>query len=127
MKEEETPLYETTEEDCLLWFRILNREVFNNQLPPVSEISIGRRRGTYAFYTKITDTKNPSYLYTKLSMNRKYKSKQFFVEVLAHELIHHYQTINNQPLGHGPTFLTWRDKLNRKGINLTRVYVADEA
>ena len=127
MREDTTPLYETTEEDCLLWIRILNREVFNNQLPPLSEISIGRRRGVHAFYTYITDTKDSEYLYTKISMNKKYKSKQFFVEVLAHELIHHYQAVYNQPFGHGPSFVAWRDKLNRKGINLIRVYGADEA
>lgn len=127
MKENEQATYVTTEDDCVLWFRILNREVFNNQLTPLSEIHIGWKRGTYGYYTKITDTSNPDYLYTKLSMNKKYRSKQFFVEVLAHELIHHYQAIYNQPLGHGPSFIMWRDKLNRKGINLTRVYVDDEA
>lgn len=122
MESDETTLYETTESDCRLWFNILNEEIFNNKLAPVDEIDIRWRRKAYAFYECITDTRNDSYLRTKLYMNKRYKSKQFFVEVLSHELVHHYQALYNEPLGHGPSFLMWREKFNRKGLNLVKVY-----
>ena len=115
-------LYETTESDCRLWFNILNKELFDNKLSPVDDIDIRWRRGTYAFYECITDTQKQTYLRTKLCMNKRYKSKKFFVEVLSHELIHHYQALYNEPLGHGPSFLMWREKFNGKGLNLVKVY-----
>ena len=55
-------------------------------------------------------------------MNKRYKSKQIFVEVLAHEMVHHYQYIYNEEVGHGSSFLKWRDKFNKKGLNLVKVY-----
>ena len=122
MESDEEELYETTENDCIFWFRILNQEVFNNKLSPITEFVINRRRGTHAFYECITDTNDETYFYSRIYMNLRYRSKRFFVEVLAHEMCHHYQTIYNEPLGHGPSFLKWRDKLNKKGLNLVRAY-----
>lgn len=126
MKSEDDCIYETTQEDCQKWFGIINREIFNGALDPVDEIDIRWRRGTHAFYECHTDTENPEYRYTRLCMNRRYKSKKFFIEVMVHECIHHNQVLNNEPLGHGQTFLAWKDKLNRKGINLVKVYTEDE-
>lgn len=119
-KEEE--LYETTQEDCERWFRILNREIFDNLLEPVDEIDIGRRKGSYAIYECYDDSEDKDYRYCKLLMKDRYRSKKMFVEVLAHEMVHHYQALHNEPVGHGPSFYRWRDKLNKKGLQLVRVY-----
>jgi hypothetical protein len=112
--------YETTIEDCRKWFNILNRELFDETLPPVDEIDIRWRRGAYAWYDY--DDRLPGEGTTKLLMSRKYKSKQFFVEVLAHEMVHHYQYIYNEEMGHGSSFLKWRDKFNKKGLSLSKAY-----
>lgn len=112
--------YETTIEDCQKWFNILNRELFENSLPRIDEVDIRWRRGAYAWYDY--DEKFPGQGTAKLLMNKRYKSKQFFVEVLAHEMVHHYQYINNEDVGHGSSFLKWRDKFNKKGLNLVRAY-----
>lgn len=122
MSSTETNVYETTEKDCREWFKILNEEIFSNKLAPLDEIDIRWRRGSFAFYECITDTKDVTYLKSKLCMNKRYKSKQFFVSILCHELIHHYQALYNEPLGHGPSFFRWSDKLNKKGIKLVRNY-----
>jgi hypothetical protein len=111
--------YTTTVEDCQEWFNILNRELFNNTLPPVNEIDIRWRRGAYAYYDY--DEKKQNGI-CKLLMNKRYKSKKFFVEVLSHEMVHHYQYINNEEMGHGSSFMKWRDKFNKKGLNLVRDY-----
>lgn len=111
--------YETTIEDCEEWFNILNRELFKNSLPPVDEIDIRWRRGAYAYYDYDENKINGI---CKLLMNKRYKSKQFFVEVLAHEMVHHYQYIYNEEMGHGSSFLKWRDTFNKKGLNLVRDY-----
>lgn len=112
--------YDTTIEDCENWFRILNRELFDNSLPQIHEIDIRWRRGAHAWYDY--DETKPGTGASKLLMNKRYKSKQFFVEVLAHEMVHHYQYTYNEEMGHGSSFLKWRDKFNKKGLNLVKVY-----
>lgn len=112
--------YETTIEDCQSWFNVLNRELFNNSLPQLDEIDIRWRRKAHAWYDY--DEARPGYGTSRLLMNKRYKSKQFFVEVLAHEMVHHYQYIYNEDIGHGSSFFKWRDKFNKKGLNLVRAY-----
>lgn len=120
LQSNETYEYETTVEDCQEWFNILNRELFDKSLPPINEIDIRWRRGAHAWYDY--DEKKPGTGTSKLLMNKRYKSKQFFVEVLGHEMIHHYQYINNEEVGHGSSFIKWRDTFNKKGLNLARAY-----
>jgi hypothetical protein len=112
--------YETTIEDCQKWFNILNRELFDNALPKINDIDIRWRRGAYAWYDY--DQTDPKTGTSRLLMNKRYKSKQFFVEILAHEMVHHYQYIYNEEVGHGSSFLKWRDTFNKKGLNLAKVY-----
>jgi len=114
--------YYTTEEDCMKWFRIINREVFDNTLKPVDEIDIRWRRGAHAYYESIIDIDDSDYLLTRLCMNKRYSSKKFFVEVLAHELVHHYQFLNYRKADHGDTFMEWTEAFNKKGLRLAKAY-----
>jgi len=122
MKSDDTTPYHTTPQDCMTWFRIINREVFGGNLAPLNEIDIRWRRGAYAYYESWIDTKDPNYRYSKLCMNKRYKSKKFFVEVLAHELVHHYQFYSEKKIDHGETFTAWTDTFNKKGLRLVRAY-----
>lgn len=112
--------YETSVEDCQKWFNILNRELFDGALSQVEEIDIRWRRGAHAWYEYEKGERNRNT--PRLLINKRYKSKKFFVEVLAHEMVHHYQYLNNEEMGHGPSFLKWRGKFNKKGLNLVRAY-----
>lgn len=114
--------YVTTERACRIWFSILNDELFDGTLSPISEIDIRWRRKVHAFYECTTYSDRPDYLYSKLGMNKRYHSKRFFVEILAHEMIHHWQKLNNEPLGHGPSFSMWNDTFARKGLALDKAY-----
>lgn len=113
-------IYETTIEDCQKWFNVLNRELFDSSLPKIDEIDIRWRRKAHAWYDY--DERRSGQGISKLLMNKRYKSKKFFVEVLAHEMVHHYQYIYNEDMGHGSSFFKWRDKFNKKGLNLVRAY-----
>jgi hypothetical protein len=115
-------LYETSYDDCRKWIRILNQEIFSNSLPPIENIDIRWRRKTFAYYSHIRDTEDPDYKAHMLCMNKRYRSKKFFVEVLAHELVHHYQFYNDQPMGHGPSFKKWSKAFNKKGLKLVEAY-----
>lgn len=116
--ESEDYTYETTERATRLWFNIINKEIFDSKLSPPTNIDIRWRRGTYAYYTFVNDDKDPDYFYSTIHLNKKYRSKRFFVEVLGHEMIHHYQAMYRQPYGHGPSFKDWTEKFNEKGLRL---------
>ena len=45
-------------------------------------------------------------------------TKKFFVEVLAHEMVHHWQFMNDLPTNHGETFQMWDEKLKKRGIKI---------
>lgn len=114
--------YMTTLQDTKKWIRILNKEIFDGSLSKLDEIDIRRRRMCYAYYLYYPITKDDEFRYSKLCMANKYVSEKFFVEILAHELIHHYQYINEQPMGHGPSFMKWKEIFNKKGLNLVKMY-----
>lgn len=132
LESDDNKTYETTIEDAERWFRILNSELFNGSLRELDEIDIRWRRGTHAYYYFIyeADPKKPKYEYAKLCLNKRYKSKQFFVEVLAHELVHHYQSTYGEPDddedGHGASFMKWSDVFRKKGLRLQKAYETDE-
>lgn len=116
MKECEEGRYYPTKAEVLEWFDIINHELFGNKLPPFKKIEIRRRRGCWgeaAGFTKKNGDK-----YTTLSMNIYHRSKQHFIEVLAHECIHHYQWLNENTMDHGTSFTTWKLAFEKHKVNL---------
>lgn len=125
MQSDEVYVYETTEEDVRYWFHVINREIFDNQLTFPDAVDIRWRRRSYAYH--VVEWKNDNSLKnTTLCMSKKYKSKRFMIQVLAHEMIHHWQALTGEPLGHGPSFLQWEQKFNRKGMVLYKGTRNDE-
>lgn len=118
--------YRTTREDVEKWFDILNEEVFGGSLTKLDEIDIRRRRRTYAYYEYEPKRRRKKDRFSKLCMNVRYSSEKFFVEILAHELVHHYQYIKMQPMGHGPSFMAWKTLFREKGLNLAKSYVEEK-
>jgi hypothetical protein len=114
--------YVTSIEDCEEWFHILNEEIFDCKLPVIDYVDIRWRRKAWAYYQYITDNNDADYKESVLCMNKKYTNKKFFVEVLAHELIHHHQFIFDEPMGHGPSFMKWMKAFNQKGLKLVKSY-----
>src|SRR6187455_159482 len=104
------PFYPTLN-DCKLWYRVLNKEIFENVLPKRAFFDIRKRRGAWAYF----DMDNEQYL-----MNVRYRTKKQFVEILAHEMIHHIQMIEGDSVNHGPSFYTWSEVFADYGLNLKR-------
>lgn len=100
------------------WFHIVNEQIFDNLLEPVDKMFISTHKkygDVYALYHyDEKKRKQPS----KISFIKTFKSEKMFVEILAHEMIHHFQYTYDEPLGHGPTFLAWRENFNLKGLKL---------
>jgi hypothetical protein len=107
--------YTTTPEDCKRWFGVINRELFDGCLPSI-DILIGWRRKTHAYY--VTGGRPDG----RICVNKKYPSKKFFVEVLAHECVHHYQWVFEGDVGHGQTFQKWIDKFKTRGLYLAEYH-----
>jgi hypothetical protein len=116
-------LYETTSKDCKRWFRILNKEIFGKKLEDVDDWDIRWRRRYHAYYNYWEYVRDPEKNCSQMCMNKRYKSKLFFVEILAHEMIHHWQRQNGyQDDDHGPTFFAWQPTFIQKGLTLSKGY-----
>ena len=114
--EETKEVYLPTEEECAKWARIINREVFDGKLPEFKEIHVRRRRGIWG--ECIGDEDEKGNRIASLSMNNKFKSRKFFLEVLVHEMVHLAEYIYTGKMGHGKYFNSWRDKLSEFNTKL---------
>lgn len=110
--------FKPTVEDIKEWFVVLNEQIFGNKLGDFTDIKVKRLHNTHAFFNYDDDKTVRD---TSLEMNNMFSSKKLFVEILAHEMIHHFQHSYNEPLGHGPSFWAWRDNFKLKGLILYKV------
>jgi len=102
-----------------LWFRYINRAVFNNELPNFDKIIIKkllkRAMGQVCAYPD----KDPKRF--ELEMLRKYNSKRDFIETLAHEMIHLYQFALKKDTGnHNSMFYSFRSRFKFIGLGLSQ-------
>lgn len=102
------------------WFSILNQQIFGNKLDPIRKFQVKHDDELHAYYGYYKKS-HKKYGKTRIVMDNKFSSKKKFVEILAHEMIHHFQAQYDEPVGHGPTFEAWRDNFKLKGLNLYRV------
>ena len=113
--------YKVNIETAWEWFHILNEQIFGSLLEPVEKIFISKHKGygdVYALYYYNRLRRNVP---AKMSFSKSYKNERQFVEILAHEMIHHFQYSYDEPIGHGPSFVAWRDNFKLKGLNLYKV------
>jgi hypothetical protein len=110
---------------CNVWFSIINDEVFNNKLKPI-DFKVQRLRGRWGYQTDDP----PLVVLTDV-----FPSKNLFLNVLAHEMIHvwQYQQQIDELYGpsywksekreaHGPSFWKWEKKFKRNGLALAESY-----
>jgi hypothetical protein len=119
-------LFRPSPKDVKYAYKIINRHVFNNQLklPP---IQLGVTRGYWGMCIGLHEETSPNTL-CSLKLSDKYFCVQWFMNTLAHEMVHQYQwDINSEyrqqhglePLmSHGPSFFAWRDVMDYYGLSL---------
>ena len=103
-----------------LVYKILNREIFNNQLKN-PKIIIRRMHGALGLFEF-----NPyatKYCY-RITIHNKLKNFQEFVEILGHEMVHYYQklVLKQNSAKHNKQFYSFRKKFKKLGLNLKRIY-----
>lgn len=113
--------YVPTIERITYWFNVLNKEIFKGELPPFKEIKIQRKRGRWA--DCYSDEERESYYaewkrYSILSIESKLINEHQMVEILAHEMIHHWQWMHHIRVGHGDSFFKWQKKFSKLQIPL---------
>lgn len=122
--------YRTSHREVLALYKIINLEIFDNQLP-VPKIEVVPRCRKYWGICMANEV-HPDYEYFKsnctIRLMDKWYCKQWLITTLAHEMCHQYQwdiegfnriKEGKDPLmSHGPSFFIWRDKLKEHGIPL---------
>ena len=101
-----------------LWFRYINRAVFNNELPNFDKIIIKKWLKRAVGQVCAYPDKDPKRF--ELEMLRKYNSKKDFIETLAHEMIHLYQFALKKDTGnHNSIFYSFRPRFKFIGLGLS--------
>lgn len=93
---------------CHYWFHCLNREIFERRLPTV-QFRVNKEPTSWGYYMA------PDII----GISPEYESKQQFVAILGHELVHHWQAHNGFIHHcHGSSFMRWVRKFRKHGIVL---------
>ena len=111
-------------DDVIYAYKILNRYVFYNKLRrPIIELKQTQKNWGYCTWHN-KHIWNGSWCTIRL--NDKWFCPQWFMNTLAHEMVHQYQWDvwswdNNLPEasgGHGPSFFMWREQFEYYGLTL---------
>jgi hypothetical protein len=98
-------------------FSLLNKHVFNNELK-MPKFIIRRTRGYWGMCEGMELGKEDVNIVVSTYM----PSIRFMVMVLAHEMVHQWEWVNNGTMTHGPGFFSWRDQLSEYGVPLKIAY-----
>lgn len=117
-------LFRPTYENVLYAYKIINRYIFDNELRrPVIELAQTQRCWGYCQWQQC-HVWNGSWCTIRL--NDKWFCPQWFINTLAHEMVHQYQWdihrwefgLPENSGGHGPSFFAWRDIFDYYGLTL---------
>lgn len=124
--------YRTNQEEVEFLFDLINKTIFNNELPK-PEIKVVPRCRKYwgmciGHHIMLPQTTS----YCTIKMMDKWFCKQWLITTLAHEMCHQYQwdILGNKResegkerlMSHGPSFFIFKEKLEKNGISLKRYH-----
>lgn len=136
MKDEASSFFVPTIADIDEWYDRINVVVFKNKIHiPFHRIEVRRRLyvwGDYIGHVLRKKTTHEEKLFGEgiscvLRMTNKFPSKKFFAQILAHEMVHHYQFTCETPyfestnISHGTSFWKWKSIFEKHGLNLQRI------
>lgn len=119
-EEKELGTYSPEEKDIHSWFKVINQELFDNVLPKFDNIRIEKFRNKWA--ECICHKYDDNSIVSNLDLRHEYHSKQHFVNVLAHEMIHLWEFHFFGTMRHGKKFYSWREKLEKFNMELFKNY-----
>ena len=102
-------------------YKILNRQIFKNQLKKMPKIMVRRMHGALGLFEF-----NPYALkyWHKITIHNKFKNFREFAEILGHEMVHYYQKLilKQNSARHNKEFYSFKKKFKKLGLNLKRSY-----
>ena len=113
--------YLTKKSEIEKWFKIINKEVFSSELPPFQKINVRRLRGVWSYVSVWEEPQGDDIVRcSSLAFDEFTCSRKHFLEILSHEMVHHYTWIvqNEFDVAHGKSFYSWKEPLAKFGINL---------
>ena len=104
------------------WWDVLNRAVFDEELTPPKKIVMRKfHGGDLGWCMPKGKTK-----FIELGIRSDLPTKEVFMTVLVHEMVHQKEWEEKQHIAHGPFFYSWRDKVKeRTGLHLSRLVDAE--
>lgn len=123
-------MFRPSHADIKYAYNIINRYVFDNSMR-YPEITIGRLGKAWGTCSWLLE-EQPSGSMTTMWLADKWFCPQWFMNTLAHEMVHQYQwdiyrwdylddhgkEMFTDSGGHGPSFFMWRDRFAHYGLNL---------
>ena len=116
-----THTVEITENLVRYWWRVLNVAVFRGKLNPPVEIVIKQIKGEYGHCLGYPDEKK-----VNIIISPDVTSRELFLTVLVHEMVHQWEHETYSRMGHAKRFYAWKGRIyNNLGLDLD-AYVYDE-
>lgn len=122
--------YRTTKKEVRQLYNIINKEVFNNELPPARLEVKSHCRGYWGVCMAQGFSSKRKTSQCVIRLSDKWFCKQWLINTLAHEMVHQHQwdiyskkrsTEGKDPvMNHGPSFYEFRKKLSKYGIVLKK-------
>lgn len=120
--------YRPSQEDLILAYNSLNQWVFDNTLV-MPELGLIQAKKCWGYCEWLNDEQT-SGSYCIIRLNRHWFCQQWFLNTLAHEMVHQYQhdvyRMNNSVYqfsgAHGPSFFMWRERFAYFGLTLKTAY-----
>ena len=112
--------YTTTYKDIQKYFKLINAGVFENRLSPFNDVKIrDLTREKCVGQVVIHEQKRKGTRQYVLEMLPKYEDKPYFLDTLAHEMVHLYQMQNAGDTGnHNDLFYSFVPKLKQVGLGV---------
>lgn len=123
-------LFRPSAADLLYAYKKINRYVFDNQLRrPVLELGQTQRCWAYCSWENEHQFNGS---FCRIRLNSNWFCPQWFVQTLAHEMVHQYQwdiyrwqhidqfgrDLDPRGGAHGPSFFAWREQFEYYGLTL---------
>ena len=121
--------FRPADQDVAYAYKIINRHIFDNSLkmPPIEQGVLRKAWGICEWHNQ---PENGSWV--KIRLMDKWFCPQWFMNTLAHEMVHQYQweiyrwehlDYYGRPMyefsgGHGASFYMWRERFKHYGLNL---------
>ena len=131
ISEQRRKCFRPTNKEVIYAYNILNKYIFDNTLYRPN-IELGRLRKTWGYCLWQKEQQDTG-SYCTIKLSDKWFCEQWFMNTLAHEMVHQYQwdiyrfeehngDYEKNSGAHGPDFFMFRDRFDHYGLRLKQWY-----